>query len=149
MHSLVCFTHSDQLIQSLHQELHSSGHNLPVVLAPVLNDRIREVVRQQRPVLALVEAISFSDVLAFYIFLRSDPTTQDIPVIFLSKDQRIQQYASIFADDKALHTLATKDQFFQRMWYLLHQGQYLPTDAALLEAEVSGASILAAVSMSA
>ena len=111
MHSLVCFTHSDQLIQSLHQELDSAGHNLPVVLAPALNERIREVVRQQQPVLALIEAVSFSDVLAFYIFLRSDPSTQHIPVIFLSKDHRIQQYASVFADDTALHTLSTKDVY--------------------------------------
>lgn len=142
MHSLVCFTRSDQLVQSLHQELYSAGHGMPLVLAPVLNDGVREVIRQHQPTLALIEAVSFSDVLAFYIFLRSDPATQDIPVIFLSKDQRIQQYASVFADDKALHTLATGDQVFQYIWGLLPQGE-------LLETEVSGTTITAAMSMSA
>ncbi len=142
MHSLVCFTHSDQLAQSLHQELHSAGHNLPVVLASSLNDCVRKALRQQKPILALIEVSNIVDVLAFYIFLRSDPSTHDIPVFFLSKDQPVQQYASIFADDIALHTSQSKDQFFQSMWGLL-------PDTDLLEAEVSGKAIAHHVSISA
>jgi CheY-like chemotaxis protein len=92
---VICFT-EDATFASLVQQSISSDFEVVRFPAAYLNWKVREQVGQVRSQLILLELMPSFDNAHLFMFLRTESTTRNLPIIFVSNNPRHQFQAEVF-----------------------------------------------------